>query len=208
MSVDRLILASASPRRRDLLASLGVDFCCHAADIDESVGSQEAPGDYVLRMARCKAAAIAAMAQQETYAVLGADTTVVVDGDILGKPRSHRDALETLSCLSGRCHTVITAVCLHTQDAVCYRFVETDVHFVVLDRQVCEAYLATDEPWDKAGSYAIQGLGGAFVREIRGSYSSVVGLPLTETWELLCEQGIPTTLSTHSLERNMSQGTL
>jgi len=145
-------------------------------------------------MAREKAAAIAAVQNRESYVVLAADTTVVIDGDILGKPESLPDGLSILSRLSGRSHTVITALCLHTPEGVTSKSVETSVQFAQLDQSVCEAYLATEEPWDKAGAYAIQGLGGVFVKEIRGSYSNVVGLPLTETWQLLLQQGIPTIL--------------
>jgi len=146
-------------------------------------------------MANEKAAVIAGRHGAEGLAVLGADTTVVLDGDILGKPVNHSDALEILNRLSGRSHTVITALCLQSQRGLCLRSVTTEVFFVALRPEVCAAYLATDEPWDKAGSYAIQGLGGAFVREIRGSYSNVVGLPLVETWELLQEHGIGTSLT-------------
>ena len=138
---------------------------------------------------------IASLHGGEGRAVLGADTTVVLDGDIMGKPLNRSDALETLNRLSGRSHTVITAICLASHRGLCLRSVVTEVLFVALEPQVCDAYLATDEPWDKAGSYAIQGLGGAFVREIRGSYSNVVGLPLAETWELLHEHGIATGLT-------------
>lgn len=191
----RLILASASPRRRELLATLGVDFHCQPADIDESVRPGEAPLDYVRRMATEKAAVVAQAQSANAYAVLAADTTVVLDGEILGKPVNHDDGLHTLSRLSGRRHRVITALCLSTQAKTSLRAVSTDVQFVPLTQQVCKTYLATEEPWDKAGSYAIQGLGGAFVSEIRGSYSNVVGLPLAETWELLLAQGIATALT-------------
>ena len=191
----RLILASASPRRQDLLARLGVDFQCQPGNIDESVGTGEAPLDYVRRMATEKAAAVAGALCGKACAVLGADTVVVLDGEILGKPVNLEDGLRILGRLSGRRHRVVTAVCLSTPAAVKVRAVETDVQFVPLTAQVCRAYMATDEPWDKAGSYAIQGLGGAFVREIRGSYSNVVGLPLAETWELLSAQGIATALT-------------
>jgi len=159
------------------------------------VRSGEIPIDYVQRMAIEKAAAVAPMHRGESCTILAADTTVVLKGDILGKPASKSHGLEILGRLSGNCHRVITALCLRTHDDVSLRAVQTDVQFVTLDRQACEAYMATEEPWDKAGSYAIQGLGGAFVREIRGSYSNVVGLPLAETWELLAEHGIATTLS-------------
>lgn len=195
MSESKLLLASSSPRRHELLTTLGVDFRCQPANIDESVQRGESAGDYVKRMALEKAAVVAAGQSRPGYAVLAADTTVVVDGDILGKPKNLADGLAILSRLSGRSHTVTTAICLQTKNTITQRSVETTVFFVPLSRQVCNAYLATDEPWDKAGSYGIQGLGGAFVREIRGSYSNVVGLPLTETWELLAEHGFATVLT-------------
>lgn len=195
MSENKLLLASSSPRRRELLTTLGVDFRCQPADIDESVHRGELARDYVQRMAMEKAAVVAAGQSRADYAVLAADTTVVVDGDILGKPKNIADGLAILSRLSGRSHTVTTAICLQTENTVRQRSVETTVLFVPLSRRVCEAYLASDEPWDKAGSYGIQGLGGAFVREIRGSYSNVVGLPLTETWELLDQHGFATALT-------------
>ncbi len=177
-----------------MLTLLGVEFQCHPADIDESVFPDESPDDYVRRMAREKAAAVAAIYEREDCVVLAADTTVVVDGDILGKPVSLEDGRSMLSRLSGRSHTVITALCLHTRRDVTLKSVATSVLFVDLDPPVCEAYLATEEPWDKAGGYGIQGLGGAFVKEIRGSYSNVVGLPLAETWQLLAQHDISTAL--------------
>ena len=192
-----LVLASASPRRFELLTTLGVDFRCQPADIDESVQVGESPLCYVQRMAREKSAVVAAQQELSEYFILAADTTVVVDGEILGKPESHAHGLFTLQRLSGRSHTVTTALCLQTPQGLTQRYVDTTVQFVSFDRDVCEAYLATDEPWDKAGSYGIQGLGGVLVREINGSFSNVVGLPLTETCELLCEHGIATALSGH-----------
>lgn len=187
----RLILASASPRRRDLLDQLRVRYTVEPADIDESPATGEAPQDYVQRMAREKATALTG---RPGNAVLAADTTVVLDGKSLGKPRDHADALAMLTCLSGRTHVVMTAVCLRVGSRESVRVVETEVDFAVLDAEACEAYLATGEAWDKAGSYAIQGLGGAFVSAIRGSYSNVVGLPLAETWQLLRAAGIGTAL--------------
>jgi len=195
MSEPVLVLASASPRRRELLAQLGVQFLCDPAAIDESVRSGELPGDYVERMAREKAAAVATRYAADGHAILAADTSVVVDDvDVLGKPRDHFDGLAMLARLSGRSHSVITAVCLQRGALVSCERVETRVEFLTLTRELCEAYLATDEPWDKAGAYGIQGLAAAFVRSIEGSYSAVVGLPLCETWQLLHNHGIRTAL--------------
>ncbi len=190
-----LILASASPRRRELLQQLGVDYRCEPADIDESRRPGEKPAEYVLRMAREKALAVARRYPGGAVAVLAADTSVVIDEDVLGKPVDHFDGLGMLARLSGRTHSVLTGICLHTSAGESLsQVVETGVSFVQLTREQCEAYLATDEPWDKAGGYGIQGLAGAFVRAIDGSYSNVVGLPLTETWQLLSGQGIATAL--------------
>lgn len=189
-----LILASASPRRRDLLDQLGVRYEVEPADIDEIPATGEAPEEYVHRMAREKAAALTGRHPGPGVAVLAADTTVVLEGKALGKPRDHADALAMLAGLSGRTHRVLTAVCLRiaARESVCV--VETEVDFATLGLEACEAYLATGEAWDKAGAYAIQGLGGAFVCAIRGSYSNVVGLPLAETWQLLRAAGIGTAL--------------
>jgi nucleoside triphosphate pyrophosphatase len=190
-----LVLASASPRRRQLLDQLGVSYRCEPADIDETCRPDEKPADYVQRMALEKAAAVAGRYPDGETAILAADTSVVIDEDVLGKPRDHFDGLGMLARLSGRSHSVLTAICLHTPAGESMvEVVETEVFFVQLNRQQCEAYLATDEPWDKAGGYAIQGLAGAFVSAIEGSYSNVVGLPLTQTWQLLSAQGIPTAL--------------
>ncbi|NND68802.1 MAG: septum formation inhibitor Maf [Halioglobus sp.] len=188
-----LVLASNSPRRRELLTQLGVAFRVVPADIDESVKKDETPQDYVLRMAMEKAQAVAQL--EAGTCVLGADTTVVLDEDILGKPAGHGDALATLARLSGRSHEVMTGICLTTPGGSHGEVVTTQVTFVTLDLPTCEAYLATDEPWDKAGGYGIQGLAGAFVRGIEGSYSNVVGLPLAETWELLRRHGVTGLLS-------------
>jgi septum formation protein len=190
----QLVLASASPRRRELLDQIGVAYLSEPADIDETPVPGEAPADYVQRMARQKALAVADRYPSPQYAVLAADTTVMIDEDVLGKPRDHFDGLAMLARLSGRRHSVMTAVCLHHSGGLTAQLVETSVEFVQLTRQLCESYLATDEPWDKAGGYAIQGLGGVFVKSIQGSYSNVVGLPLSTTWQMLTDQGIPTAL--------------
>ena len=196
-----LILASASPRRRELLQQIGVTHRCEPADIDESLRDKEKPDEYVLRMAREKAAAVAARHPGEDVAVLAADTSVVIDEDVLGKPANRFDGLGMLARLSGRQHTVLTAICLRTPEGEVHsELVETGVDFVQLTREQCEAYLATDEPWDKAGGYGIQGLAGAFVSSIDGSYSNVVGLPLAETWRALSAQGIAGALEASSRE--------
>lgn len=200
MSQARLILASASPRRKALLDQLGVSCTCAPADIDESHWIDESPSDYVQRMAQEKAQAIALLYPPVGCAVLAADTIVVIAGTILGKPIDHADALLMLTSLSGRRHSVLTAVCLLTVAGIVCELVETQVEFLPLSHEVCEAYLATDEPWDKAGAYGIQGLAGAFVRSIEGSYTNVVGLPLCETWQLLSANGISTALNAAPLD--------
>ena len=189
-----LVLASASPRRRELLSQLGVSYRCDPADIDETPFQRELPADYVQRMASAKAHRVAQRQPLGQCPILAADTTVTIDGDVLGKPADHLDGLAILARLSGRTHTVMTAVCLHVNGSVLTQLVTTQVQFLPLSPEVCEAYLGTLEPWDKAGAYGIQGLGGAFVSSIIGSYSNVVGLPLSETWQLLSENGIETAL--------------
>jgi septum formation protein len=195
MRDTRLILASASPRRRELLDQLGVSYTCDPAQIDESQCVGEGPSDYVQRMAQEKVRAVAARYPVPAYAVLAADTTVVLDDTVLGKPRDRVDALDFLARLSGRRHIVLTAVCLLSATGMHGELVATEVEFISLSPETCDAYLATAEPWDKAGAYGIQGLGGAFVRSIQGSYSNVVGLPLCETWQLLSNNGIATALT-------------
>jgi septum formation protein len=195
MRETRLILASASPRRRELLDLLGVSYRCIPAHVDESQRAGETPPSYVRRVAQEKALAVAGLHAGSADVVLAADTTVVLDDTVLGKPRDHADAREMLARLSGRRHAVFTAVCLHSGSGLHCELVKTEVEFMVLSRDVCEAYLASAEPWDKAGAYGIQGLGGALVRSIQGSYSNVVGLPLCETWQLLSANGIATALN-------------
>ncbi len=191
----QLILASASPRRRELLTQIGFCYRCDPANIDESVLAGEKPEAYVVRMAQEKAAAVAQRYEGQQAAVLAADTTVVIDDDVLGKPVDHFDGLGMLARLSGRSHTVMTAIAVRLPDATeLSQRVETEVEFIQLSRELCDAYLATDEPWDKAGGYGIQGLAGAFVSSIRGSYSNVVGLPLAQTWQLLSGLGLENVL--------------
>ena len=191
----RVILASASPRRRELLSLLLEEFDCCSADIDETPISDELPEDYVLRMAVEKASAV----KNERGVIIGSDTVVVLSGNILQKPASVEDARGMLSALSGQTHQVMTAVAILINGELMTTVSTTEVTFAPLEKSLIEAYLATDEPWDKAGAYGIQGIAGSFVRRIDGSYSSVVGLPLCETRELLEGAGVRTrTAGTHA----------
>lgn len=186
-----LYLASGSPRRRELLSQIGVPFRIHSLPIDENVLPGEAPLAYVERLARAKAeVALAALSRVEDAVVLGADTSVVLDGRTLGKPLDREDGLATLRALSGRSHQVLTAVALASHKRQACRVVCSEVNFRPLTEAELDAYWASGEPRDKAGGYAIQGLGAVFVRQLQGSYSAVVGLPLCETAELLGEFGI------------------
>ena len=145
-------------------------------------------------MAKEKAVAVHRRHDGPEIAVLGADTTVAIGELVLGKPIDRLDGLATLARLSGRKHTVYTGICLLAGRDIASEVVATEVEFASLTREACEAYLATDEPWDKAGAYGIQGVGGALVKAIHGSYSNVVGLPLHETWQLLARHGVETRL--------------
>ncbi|MDB6141800.1 MAG: maf protein [Pseudomonas sp.] len=190
-----LYLASGSPRRRELLTQIGVPFTALSADIDETPLLDETPTTYVERLARGKAQAGRALLLADdgdsTACVLGADTAVVLDGRILGKPVDEADALSMLAALSGREHEVLTAIALIDQDRCETRVVRSLVRFRPIQIQEAQAYWASGEPQDKAGSYAIQGLAAIFVDGLHGSYSAVVGLPLCETAELLGRFGIP-----------------
>jgi septum formation protein len=181
----RLVLASQSPRRRELLAQLGLALEVRPAGTDETQHPGESPESYVRRVAAEKAAAVAG------HLVLGADTAVVLDGMVLGKPSDGDDAARMLRALSGRAHRVLTAVCVRAGARVAETVVATAVDFVPLTEAAIAWYVATGEPLDKAGAYALQGAGGLFVREVRGSVSNVIGLPLRETAELLRQLGHP-----------------
>lgn len=193
-----LYLASGSPRRRELLTQIGVPFLSQIVPIDENPLPDELPVAYVERLARAKAqAGLAALSQPLDAVVLGADTAVVLDGRILGKPADAAEAQATLTALSGRSHQVLTAVALASPTGVAVRVVSSQVSFRPLRAEEIAAYWASGEPRDKAGSYAIQGLAAVFVSQLQGSYSAVVGLPLCETAELLeefaisCWQSLP-----------------
>jgi septum formation protein len=187
-----LLLASASPRRRELLEQIGVNFICAAQDIDESVLAGEKPSEYVERLAREKAAQ---GAKTTDLAVLGSDTCVVLDGEILSKPLSTAEAKAMLARLSGRNHQVLTAIAMAKKVSekltLTSQVVSTDVSFAELTPEQISHYVATGEPMDKAGSYGIQGKAAVFVSGIVGSYSNVVGLPLMETAELLKQYNVP-----------------
>lgn len=182
-----LRLASASPRRRELLASIGLEVEISPADIDETPRSGESAMAYVTRLARAKAKA---GAMDSSLPTLGSDTAVVLDGRILGKPGDRDHAREMLTALSGRAHEVLTAVAVSGPCGVFDVCVSTRVVMRTIDTAEIEAYWATGEPADKAGGYAIQGRAAIFVERIEGSYSAVVGLPLFETAELLQRQGV------------------
>lgn len=185
----QVYLASSSPRRCELLDQIGVVYEIVSASVDESVHPGEAPETFVLRIALAKARAGRAALTDCARPVLGADTAIVVDGDILGKPRDRTDALAMLQRLSGRSHWVLSAVAL-VGDVEATRLSASRVTFRRLDDSDCLAYWATGEPADKAGGYAIQGRGAVFISHLEGSYSGVMGLPLYETAELLNEAGI------------------
>ena len=180
-----LILASASPRRAALLARAGYAFDVVPANVDESRRPAEAAADFVARLARDKAAAVAGRYPERI--VIGADTAVVIDGAVLGKPRDADDAARMLRLLSGRAHQVLTGVAVRRRGR-CVGAVETSVvHFAVLDAGQIGWYVGTGEPADKAGAYGLQGHGGRFVTRVDGSRSNVVGLPLDCLERLLAE---------------------
>ena len=202
LSDKRIYLASRSPRRRDLLRQIGVPYellllredLKRGVDVDETPLPDESPGVYVLRIAREKAAtAVRQIAYRglPQKPVLAADTTVVFDGQVVGKPESAEHAARILRALSGREHQVLTAVAVALRDEVETQISVSSVWFRDLSDSEIRRYIASGEPLDKAGAYAIQGRAGAFVTRIAGSYSGIMGLPLAETAELLQKFEIP-----------------
>jgi septum formation protein len=181
---QRFVLASASPRRRELLSQLGLLFDVDAAHLDETARDGEAPPAYVERLALEKAAAVAG--RHSGRIVLAADTTVALGAEILGKPRDDAEAAQMLSRLSGRVHEVFTGIAASGRS----RVVRTAVRFKTLTPEEIAWYVATGEPRDKAGAYAVQGKAGAFVEALDGSPTNVIGLPLVETLALLAEAGL------------------
>lgn len=185
-----LYLASRSPRRRELLTQLGVTHAVLDIDVPEQRAPGEAAQDYVCRVAREKAVAGLAQCREADARVLAADTEVVLDDEVFGKPADATEAAAMLRRLSGRTHAVVSAVCC-LGPALCEEaVVTTEVRFATLDEAAIAAYVASGEPFGKAGAYAIQGLAAAFVAGLSGSYSGVVGLPLYETAQLLRRAGI------------------
>jgi len=189
----RIYLASRSPRRAELLQQIGVDFLVLPSDIDESELAGEAATEYVLRLAKTKASVCIEelkSAQKTLLPVLAADTTVVVDGEILGKPVDDADAYRMLSAMSGHWHEVHTGIALATEAGVAVALSTTRVQMAELSQDTIAAYISSGEPRDKAGAYGIQGLAGLMIKRIEGSYSGVMGLPIYETAALLKDAGI------------------
>jgi len=185
---SQIILASRSPRRVELLRQIGIEAEIMPADIDESVLAAESPPEYVLRMAREKAKAVEPAGAEDTL-IIAADTAVVVGGRIYGKPASEADAAAMLRSLSGRTHHVLSAVALRQGNRLSSRLSDSAVTFRPLSDAEIQRYWQSGEPVDKAGGYAIQGLGAVFIASIEGSYSGIMGLPLQETAALLAECG-------------------
>lgn len=185
MPASQLILASASPRRSELLSQIGVNFVAAPQDIDESVNPEETAEQLVVRLAEEKAQAALRICNDSNQVVLGSDTIVVHQETILGKPESEDEAVNMLAMLSNSEHRVLTAVCVANQSKSQSRLSESKVHFRAISNEEAVAYWRSGEPEGKAGGYAIQGLGAVFVQSLAGSYSGVMGLPLFETAELL-----------------------
>ena len=181
-----LVLASRSPRRQQILRDAGIPFVVRAADIPEERQPDESPTDYVRRLAEQKAFAVPLLPGE---VVLGADTTVVTDDQVLEKPRDASDALRMLALLAGREHAVITGICLRAESRIIVDVAITRVRFVPLTPEELQAYAASGEPMDKAGGYAIQGLASKFIDRIEGDYFNVVGLPVALVYRLLKTMG-------------------
>lgn len=172
-----IILASASPRRRELLSTAGLKFTVKVADVDEIIDENATPDEVVMSLALQKAQAVAK--DNPTSVVIGADTVVVLDSEVLGKPKSVQNAVELLTALSGRSHTVYTGVAVINGEKIKNFCEATEVEFYPLTEEEIRSYVATGEPMDKAGAYGIQGKGCMLVRKINGDYFNVVGLPVS-----------------------------
>jgi septum formation protein len=199
MASNTLYLASASPRRRELLDQIGVEYEARPVQVDESRQPRESPRDYVIRLARAKAeTAWSLFGPDAGRSVLAADTAVALADWILGKPRDRSEALAMLGKLSGRTHEVFTAVALRTARGLESRVSASRVKLREVKPEEIEKYWDTGEPCDKAGAYAIQGRAAVFIESLEGSYSGVMGLPLFETAELLARAGIGTWMHRHA----------
>lgn len=195
MTHGPILLASRSPRRRELLDQIRVPHVTRPADIDETERPGESPEGYVMRLAQDKAASVYGL-EPTAPAALAADTTVALDGTIYGKPADRADGARMLRALSGRTHRVLTAVAVAHPNGVDCALSASEVTFAELDEELIGRYWETGEPTDKAGGYAVQGYAAVFIRAIRGSYSGIMGLPLFETAQLLDRAGIA-----HALRR-------
>jgi septum formation protein len=195
-----LHLASASPRRREILTGLGLEFTYAGVDIDETPKPGEDADAMVLRLAAAKAAAASAQ-HRASPVIIGADTSVTLDGEIFGKPADGDEAMGMLLRLSGRTHEVVTGVAVCCDGEVAASLSRTAVRFRDIDPAEARLYWQSGEPIDKAGGYAVQGLGGIFVAELDGSYSGVVGLPVFETAELLAEVGVKVLDTVKAIQR-------
>jgi len=188
--LKKIILASQSPRRKMLLRLFDIEFQCHPADIDEQFRLGEDPRDAVRRIAQSKAEYVSKMLGHDL--IIGVDTVVVCDGKVMGKPRDEEDAYQKLSTLRGRQHEVITAICIKDAESGIVEIQDeiTKVYLRYISDQEIRAYIATGEPMDKAGAYAIQGTGAVFIEKIEGCYFNVVGLPLKNLYLMLQRQDI------------------
>lgn len=184
----KLILASQSPRRRDFLKNMGLEFEIYEACIDEKVNDGELVGPYVVRMASKKADTV--IKEHTDAVVIGADTVIALEGRILGKPKDREDALNMILSLSGKRHEVHTAVCVRDSDRKCIVQTVTYVTFANISKELAQIYVDSGECDDKSGSYALQGIGAMLIEKVEGSVSSVVGMPASQTRELLEKFGI------------------
>lgn len=187
--MSRIILASASPRRRELMNQIGLKFEVFPSSKEE-VLADAGPAQTVMALAAAKAQDVFSQTEDREVLVIGADTVVSKDGVILGKPKNVSDAQRMLGFLQGESHQVYTGVCLITAAGIHSFYEKTDVTMYALSDADIEAYIATNEPMDKAGSYGIQGLGAVFVREIHGDYNNVVGLPVASIWHRLMKDAV------------------
>lgn len=187
--MQQLVLASSSPRRQELLRQVGLSFIVDPSDVDEHIADPRSPGDLVEQLALRKARAVAE--RHPDAPVLGADTIVVIDGEVLGKPADQQGAVAMLERLSGRTHQVMTGVAIVQQGRALVSHEETAVRFAPLTREQIEWYVKTGEPMDKAGAYGIQGYAAALIEAISGDYFNVVGLPLFRTVKMLSQIGYP-----------------